>query len=111
MREPTTIELEYLRRLTRHILQHVVHIEAHGIKWVIQEDYWLGTIYLVGGRNDVYATPGWEGEWLPMQAWDEDKGDYDDGADRGSPSTFTGDVQIDTDIWIHEVRQYIESFV
>ena len=111
MREPTTIEREYLHRLTRHIIRTITSIEAHGIKWVIHEDPMVGSIYLVGCRLDVYATPGWEDEWLPMQMWSEDLEDYTYSGDRGSPDTFTGDLDRDSDIWVHEVRQYIESFV
>lgn len=107
MREPTLIECEYLYRLTRHIIKTVPSIKVDGVDWVLHEEPMVGTIYLVGGRLDVYATPGWESEWLPMQIWDEDQQDYRKSKDYGSPDMFTGDFEADTLTWRLEVQKFI----
>ena len=103
----TRTQSAFFDRLVRHISDNVESVNG----WEVYHDDFLGTIFLSKNEVEVYLTPGWEGESLPVTVMSsdgvaeflapiEDLGDY---------ATWSFDLDADTETWKRIATDYLAS--
>ena len=102
----------YINGLISNIIETVKEVDTNTGKWEVTHDRWTAAICLVPVREDlyfedleVYATPGWNGAYLPMH-WISNDAVPNDCTDIETVR-FTGDIKRDTRRWARLVSAYI----